>query len=113
MNSDDKPESVLTLVRAERDGDFEEPADKPGKEKTRTERSSAHKDCRHRLTPSDECFRLTAVHVRPVRKGLCLPPEVDSFFLLLLQDQAAQVGLDLKMQQQQQGQKVRGHISRC
>lgn len=37
----------------------------------------------------------TGVHVRSVGQRLRLPPEVDGLLLLLLQDEAAQVGLDL------------------
>lgn len=128
--------SVLTLVRPERDGDFVEPADKPGNTRTAAEKSSAHRDlslsaqapaqtsyirlaCADQLHQTNQCrqacadklhqtslrrratgdCRLTVVHVRSVGERLCLPPEVDGFLLLLLEDQTAQVGLDLKMQQ--------------
>lgn len=42
---------------------------------------------------------LTGVHVRPVGQRLCLPPEVHGFVLLLLEDQTAQVGLDLRSEE--------------
>lgn len=41
------------------------------------------------------CLRPTGVHVCSVRQRLGLPPITDGFLLLLLQDEPAQVGLDL------------------
>lgn len=42
-------------------------------------------------------LRLTGVHVCSVRQRLGLPPVTDSFLLLLLQDESAKVGLDLRV----------------
>lgn len=47
------------------------------------------------LNGGENGVSLTGVHVRSVRQRLGLPPKTHGFLLLLLQDEAAQVGLDL------------------
>lgn len=49
------------------------------------------------MFPLKTVSRLTGVHVCSVRQRLGLPPITDSFLLLLLQDEPAQVGLDLRV----------------
>ena len=62
----------------------------------RKERNKSERRFILRLRCVKTTDRLTAVHVSSVGQRLRLPPEVNGFLLLLLQDQTAQVGLYLE-----------------
>lgn len=93
---------TLTLVRPgpERDGDLDVFANKPaGKQKKDSLRPDP--SWTWTLKGEEAADALTGVHVCSVGQWLCLPPIVNGLFLLLLQDETTQVGLDLDSPQTQ------------
>lgn len=91
---------ALTLVKLELEceGDLETLADKPAEKQWR-KKKTAEKLFKKFPEVKGRWERaggsLTGVHVCSVWQWLCLPPKANGLLLLLLQDEATQVGLDL------------------